>query len=146
MSIAWICLRDHQTSHQGTAAPFTNEEFDPHCGYLRHILMLLATCPIWDILVPSCIFSPLLCSPDCFLDCLKVTSYPSSLLVLQEEICSVSQRPEFWVIHSLGLGEFFFKFYWSIVNLQGCDHFCWTTKWPSHTYIHVHSHSESFPI
>lgn len=25
-------------------------------------------------------------------------------------------------------------FYWSIINFQGCDNSCCTTKWPSHTY------------
>ena len=42
-----------------------------------------------------------------------------------------------------GKSFFFFKFYWSIVNLQGCDNFCCTKKWPFHT--HVHSLSDSFP-
>ena len=34
---------------------------------------------------------------------------------------------------------FFLKFYWSIVNLQGCDNLFLTAKWPSHTYTHIHS-------
>ena len=34
---------------------------------------------------------------------------------------------------------YLYKFiYWSIVNLQGCDNFCCTTQWPSHTYTHIH--------
>ena len=39
----------------------------------------------------------------------------------------------------------FFRFYWSIVNLQGCNNFCCTIKWPSHTYTHIHSLSDHFP-
>ena len=33
----------------------------------------------------------------------------------------------------------YFLFYWSIVDLQGWDNFCCTTKWPSHTYTYIHS-------
>ena len=32
-----------------------------------------------------------------------------------------------------------------VVDLQGCDNFWCTTKWFSHTYPHIHSHSDSFP-
>ena len=39
-----------------------------------------------------------------------------------------------------------FKCFWSIVDLQYCDNFCCITKWFSHTYIHIHSLSDSFPI
>ena len=41
-----------------------------------------------------------------------------------------------------GLGfffNFFFKFYWNIVNFQGSDNLCCTTKWPSHPCIRIHS-------
>ena len=41
--------------------------------------------------------------------------------------------------------DFFFKFYWSVVNWQDCDNFCCTTKGPSHTYTHTHCPSDSFP-
>ena len=39
----------------------------------------------------------------------------------------------------------FFKFNWSIVDLQGCDNFCCTTKWFSYTCTHIRSLSDSFP-
>ena len=32
-----------------------------------------------------------------------------------------------------------FKFYWSIVDLQGCVSFRCTTKWVSYTYTYIHS-------
>ena len=43
--------------------------------------------------------------------------------------------------------QFFFilKFSWYIVDPQGCDNFCCTTKWFSHTYIHAHYLSAYFP-
>ena len=41
---------------------------------------------------------------------------------------------------------FFFKFYWSGVDLQGCDNFCHTTKWFSYIYIHIHSFGFFFHI
>ena len=40
----------------------------------------------------------------------------------------------------------FLKFYWSRVDLQCCDNFCYTTKWFSYTYTHIHSFSGSFPL
>ena len=48
-----------------------------------------------------------------------------------------------WLIHSSLDGcfqvfSFSFKFYWMVVNLQGCDNFCCTTKWPRHTYTYIH--------
>ena len=39
---------------------------------------------------------------------------------------------------------FFFKFYWNTVDLQGCDHFCCTTKWLSYTFIYTHPFSFGF--
>ena len=42
---------------------------------------------------------------------------------------------------------FFFrvlKFYWSIVDLQGYDNFCCTTKVFSYTYTHIHSLSDYY--
>ena len=44
---------------------------------------------------------------------------------------------------SCSLFLFFFKFYWSLVDLQSCDNFCCTTKWFSHAYAHIHSLSLS---
>ena len=41
------------------------------------------------------------------------------------------------------ISAFFFKFYWSVVDLQGCDNFCCTKKW--FTCTHIHSLSYSFP-
>ena len=38
----------------------------------------------------------------------------------------------------------FLKCYWTIVDLQCCDNFCWITKWFS--YIHTYSFLDSFPI
>ena len=37
----------------------------------------------------------------------------------------------------------FFKFYWYIIDLQHCDHFCCTAKWFSYANIHI-SFSYSF--
>ena len=39
----------------------------------------------------------------------------------------------------------FFLNYWSIVDLQGCDNFCCTTKRFSYTCTYIHSLSHSFP-
>ena len=39
----------------------------------------------------------------------------------------------------------FKKFYWSRVDLQGCVHFCCSTKWLSYICTHVRSLSDSFP-
>ena len=36
------------------------------------------------------------------------------------------------------LYSFFFKFYWSIADLQ-CDHFCYTRKWFSYTYCFLYT-------
>ena len=33
-----------------------------------------------------------------------------------------------------------------LILLEGCDNFCYTTKWLSYTCIHVHSLSDSFPM
>ena len=41
--------------------------------------------------------------------------------------------------------NFFFKFYYSIVDLKGCDNFCCTKKWFRYTCTHIHSLSDSFP-
>lgn len=32
---------------------------------------------------------------------------------------------------------YFYFFYWTIVDLQCCANFCFTAKWPSHTYIYI---------
>ena len=40
---------------------------------------------------------------------------------------------------------YLFKFYWRTVNLQSHDNFHCTMDWPSHTYTHIHSPSDSFP-
>ena len=44
-------------------------------------------------------------------------------------------------LHSIFLFDTFLKkeFCWSMVNSQGCDHFCCRTKRSSHTYTHIHS-------
>ena len=39
----------------------------------------------------------------------------------------------------------FFKFYRRLVDMQYCDHFCWTSKRLSYTWTHIHSLSDSFP-
>ena len=41
--------------------------------------------------------------------------------------------------------QFYRKFYWSIIDLQGCDNFCCTAKWFSFTCSHTHCLSDSFP-
>lgn len=45
----------------------------------------------------------------------------------------------------IGFFILFFKFNWSAVDLPGCEHFCCMTNWFSHTYISIHSLSDSFP-
>ena len=40
---------------------------------------------------------------------------------------------------------YFFKFHWSILNLQCFDNFFCTTKWFSCTHTHILSFSDSFP-
>ena len=39
----------------------------------------------------------------------------------------------------------YFKFYWSVFDLQGCNNFYCTTKWFSYTCTHICSLSDSFP-
>lgn len=39
----------------------------------------------------------------------------------------------------------FLKFYWRTVDLQGCGHFCCTTKRFNYTCSHIRSRSESSP-
>ena len=51
---------------------------------------------------------------------------------------SLSLRAGFFKFH-------FLKFYWSVVDLQGCDNFCCITKWFSYTHMYIHSPSDSFP-
>ena len=67
-----------------------------------------------------------------------------SSAVLTYSLC----LPSFCTSFSTFSKNFFpslFKFYWSLVNLQGYDNFCCTTKCFSHTYALIHSFSDSFP-
>ena len=52
--------------------------------------------------------------------------------------CNLSNTLLYWL--------FLLKFYWNMVDLQGCDHFCCTTKWFTYTCTHTYSLSDSFPF
>ena len=53
--------------------------------------------------------------------------------------------PTIHSIYNIFLEGFFFKFYWCVVDLQGCDNFCCARKWFSYTCTHIHSRSDFFP-
>ena len=67
--------------------------------------------------------------------------WKSSLIKAQSTIGFRIFLPQFCVaiIITINGGCFFIvlKFYWSIVDLQWCNNFCYTTKWRSHTYTHI---------
>ena len=71
---------------------------------------------------------------------------PSSGLASKTRTC-MAEKDAAWRVGGSGFCIcFVFNFYWSIVDLHCCVSFCYTAKWFSYTYTHIHSLLDSFPI
>ena len=137
-----IILRGHKTRAKGA---YLSELLDLICNYSLSTYCMPNTEPQASHVQPLC------CVPSCPVLLSWGEPLPSwQVNELLSHLGHNSKSPKVKRQQKqllLCLTFFFsFKFYWSIVDWQCCDNFCWRTKWFSSMYTHIHSFFNSSPM